>query len=43
VSRAIQITSDGNIELPVRREGEWAEIVVPKVGVHEMVVVEVEG
>ncbi len=43
VSKAMQITSDGNIELPVRCEGEWVEIVVLKVGVHEMVVLEVEG
>ena len=40
VSRALQVTEAGEKELPLERRGQWAEVTIPEVGVHEMLVLE---
>jgi hypothetical protein len=40
VRRAFRVGDDGERELPVERRGNWAKVVVPELGVHEMVVLE---
>ena len=40
VSRALQVTEAGEKKLPVERRGQWAEVTIPEVGAHEMLVLE---
>jgi hypothetical protein len=40
IKRAFRVSDGKKAEAPIRREGQWAEVRIPELGVHELIALE---